>query len=107
MHDRIEDMEKERMKLTKDMFEAGDIYRKLKHKQRMKNKRKSLSKPDKQYNIFQNNDEPMTKPQNTPSIEKQKNSVIVWSISDNICPKVFNLIMVYVCNVLYIICCTL
>lgn len=78
------------MKLTKDMFEAGDIYRKLKHKLGMKKKRKSLSKPDKQYNIFQNNDEPMIKQQNTPLIEKQKNSVIVWSISDNIFPKVFN-----------------
>lgn len=83
-------MDEERRKLTKDMFEAGDMYQGLKNQLEFKSKKKSKSpfKPNKQYKALQNDEESMIKRENTPILEPQNNSVIIWSISDNIFPKV-------------------
>lgn len=91
LNNRVDDMTKERLKLTKDMFEAGDKYRRLKRQQdsKFKNKSKTLSKQDKQYKTLQNDEEFKIKQENTPLINEQNNSVVIWSISDNIFPKVF------------------
>lgn len=75
-------METERMKLTKDMFEAGYKYQKL--KDQSKKKKKSLSRRNK---LIQNCDDSMIRQENAPPIVKQ-NSVIIWSINDNMFPKV-------------------
>jgi len=81
-------MEKERMKLTKDMFEAGEMYQKLKYQLEYKTKkrRKSSSK----HKQPKNDEVPKIKSENTPVMDEQNNSVIIWSVSDNIFPKVFN-----------------
>jgi len=70
------------MKLTKEMFEAGDICKKSKCNK--KNKTKLI----KQYALLQNDQESMIKRESTPLIDEQNNAVIVWSISDNVFPKV-------------------
>lgn len=87
-------MDEERRKLTKDMFEAGDMYQELKNQLEFKSKKKLKSpfKPNKQYKALQNEEESMIKRENTPILEPQNNSVIIWSISDNIFPKVINLV---------------
>jgi len=80
-------MDGERMKLTKDMFEAGDVYQRSKSRHVLKTeKRKKLS--SKQHKVLQNDEELMTKRENTPMVDEQNNAVIIWSISDNIFPKV-------------------
>jgi len=81
-------MEKERMKLTKDMFEAGDTYQRLRSQLESKKRRKSSTKQNKQHKAYQNEKEPIVKQENMPIIDEQNNSVIIWSISDNIFPKV-------------------
>ena len=73
------------MKLTKDMFEAGDMYKKSKLKQKTKSKLK------KQYALIQNDQESMIKRESTPLIDEQNNAVIIWSISDNVFPLVFTI----------------
>jgi len=73
------------MKLAKDMFEAGDKYKISKSKQKTKRKL------NKQYALIQNDQESMIKRESTPLIDEQNNSVIVWSISDNVFPQVFSL----------------
>lgn len=83
-------MEKERMKLTKDMFEAGDMYKRLKSQEKLQSKkrRKSSLKENKQHKVLQNEEESMIKRENTSIIDEQNNSVIIWSVNDNIFPKV-------------------
>lgn len=80
-------MEKERMKLTKDMFEAGDTCQKLKYQLEFKSRkrRKSSSK----HKSLTNDEVPKNKLENIPIIDDHNNSVFIWSISDNIFPKVF------------------
>lgn len=86
-------MEEETMKLTKDMFEAGDNFRRLKNQQysKIKNKNKTPSKQNTQYKILQNDEESKIKRENMPLLDEQNNSVIIWSIEDNIFPKVITL----------------
>lgn len=81
-------MVKERMKLTKDMFEAGDMCQQLKSQLESKKRRKSSTKQNKQHKTFQNRKKPAINIENMPFIEEQNNSVIIWSVSDNIHPKV-------------------
>lgn len=73
------------MKLAKDMFKAGDIYKISKTKQKIK------SKLNKQYALIQNDQESMIKRESTPLVDDQNNVVIVWSISDNVFPQVFSI----------------
>lgn len=73
------------MKLAKDMFEAGDMYKRSKYKQKTK------STLNKKYALIQNDQESMIKRESTPLIDEQNNAVIVWSISDNVFPQVFTL----------------
>lgn len=73
------------MKLAKDMFKAGDIYKISKTKKKIK------SKLNKQYALIQNDQESMIKRESTPLVDDQNNVVIVWSISDNVFPQVFSL----------------
>jgi len=93
---RIDDMVKERKKLTKDMFEAGEMYQKLKYQLEYKTKkrRKSSSK----HKSLKNDEVPKIKSENIPIMDEQNNSVIIWSVSDNIFPKVIN-IQLYRCTV--------
>lgn len=70
------------MKLTKEMFEAGDICKQFKCN------KKTKTKLIKQYALLQNDQESMIKRESTPLIDEQNNAVIVWSISDNVFPKV-------------------
>ncbi|CAI6355721.1 unnamed protein product [Macrosiphum euphorbiae] len=76
-----EETKKDKMKLAKDMFEAGDKYKISKSKQKTKRKL------NKQYALIQNDQESMIKRESTPLIDEQNNSVIVWSISDNVFPQ--------------------
>lgn len=85
-------MEKERMKLTKDMFEAGDIHKRLKIQEDLKSKKRRKSST--KYKVLQNEEESIIKRENTSITNEQNNSVIIWSINDNILPKVFNIIFV-------------
>jgi len=82
-------MEKERIKLTKDMFEAGDMSQKLKYQLEFKSKkrRKSLSK----HKSMINDEVPKNKNVNIPIMDDQNNSVFIWSVNDNIFPKVFTI----------------
>lgn len=82
-------MEKERMKLTKDMFEAGEMYQKLKYQ--LENKTKKRRKSSSKHKSQKNDEIPKIKRENTPLIDEQNNSVLIWSVSDNIFPKVFNI----------------
>lgn len=83
------------MKLTKDMFEAGNMYSRLQLESKSKNKRKSLSKQNKQHRksiqIYEE-----SKREHPLILDEQNNSVVVWSISDNIFPKVFRSINNYI-----------
>lgn len=81
-------MEAERMKLTKDMFEAGYMYQKL--NDQSKKRKKSLSR---QNQLIQNCEDSMIKRENAPPIDEQ-NSVIIWSINDNMFPKVFQRVFI-------------
>lgn len=74
-------MKTERMKLTKDMFEAGYKYQKLKN-QSKKRKKSSLG----QNKVIQNCEDLLIKRENTVY---EQNAVIIWSINDNMFPKVF------------------
>ncbi|CAH1731486.1 unnamed protein product [Aphis gossypii] len=82
---KLDNMEKERMKLTKDMFEAGDTCQKLKYQLEFKSRkrRKSSSK----HKSLTNDEVPKNKLENIPIIDDHNNSVFIWSISDNIFPK--------------------
>ncbi|XP_060848211.1 dynein axonemal intermediate chain 3-like isoform X2 [Rhopalosiphum padi] len=82
---KLDDMEKERIKLTKDMFEAGDMSQKLKYQLEFKSKkrRKSLSK----HKSMINDEVPKNKSENIPIMDDQNNSVFIWSVNDNIFPK--------------------
>ncbi|CAH1731756.1 unnamed protein product [Aphis gossypii] len=76
-----EETKKNKMKLTKEMFEAGDICKQFKCN------KKTKTKLIKQYALLQNDQESMIKRESTPLIDEQNNAVIVWSISDNVFPK--------------------
>lgn len=78
------------MKLTKDMFEAGDMYQRLKSQQDMKSKKrkKSLLNQNRQYKMIPNDEESILKQENMSLVDEQNNSVVIWSIDDNIFPKV-------------------
>lgn len=86
-------MDKERMKLTKDLFEAGDVYQRLKMHQELKSKKitKSLKKQDKKYEmLYLHNDENvLIRQKDHPIYDQQNNAVLIWSTSDHIFPKVF------------------
>eukprot|EP00102_Acyrthosiphon_pisum_P020917 XP_016658127.1 PREDICTED: uncharacterized protein LOC100571197 [Acyrthosiphon pisum] len=82
---KIDDMEKERMKLTKDMFEAGDMYQKLKYQ--LENKTKKRRKSSSKHKLLKNDEVPKIKRENTTVMDEQNNSVFIWSVSDNIYPK--------------------
>lgn len=86
---RIDDMEKERMKLTKDMFEAGDMYQKLKYQLEYKTKKRRRSSS--KHKSLKNDEVPKIKRESSTVMDDQNNSVIIWSVSDNIYPKVFNI----------------
>lgn len=86
---RIDDMEKEKMKLTKDMIEAGDMYQKLKFKLDFKSKKRRKSSL--KHKTLKNDDLLKTRRENTQITDDQNNSVIIWSVSDNIFPKVFTI----------------
>lgn len=92
-------MEKERMKLTKDMFEANDKFRQLKSQQYSKFKNKNKA-PSTQYKILQNDVESKIKRENTPLLNEQNNSVVIWSIDNNIFPKVLNKLRIYACCII-------
>lgn len=79
------------MKLTKEMFEAEDICKKSKYN------KKDKTKLIKQYALLQNDQESMIKRESTPLIDEQNNAVIVWSISDNVFPKVNIFILYLLC----------
>lgn len=64
------------------MFEAGDKCKKSKFN------KKNKTKLNKEYALLQNDQESMIKRESTPLIEEQNNAVIIWSISDNVFPKV-------------------
>uniref|UniRef100_A0A2S2R2B2 WD repeat-containing protein 63 n=1 Tax=Sipha flava TaxID=143950 RepID=A0A2S2R2B2_9HEMI len=81
MKNKIDDMETERIKLTKDMFEAGYKHQKLKN-QSKKRKKSSLG----QNKVIRNCEDPLMKRENVPPVYEQ-NSVIIWSINDNMFPK--------------------
>lgn len=79
------------MQLVKDMFEAGEGYSKSKIdiENKSQKKRKLSSKQKKQHKASRNYEEPVAKRENTSIIDEQNNnSVIIWSIDDNIFPKV-------------------
>lgn len=85
-------MDKEIMELTRDMFKSGDMYRQLKRQpeSKYKKKKKSLLKQNKQQcRALQNYEEPKRE-HDAPTMDEQNNSVIIWSISDNIFPKVLH-----------------
>lgn len=89
----IDHLNEDKMKLTKDMFEAGDMRQRSRSRSeqglKFKKRRKSSLKPDEQYKIIQNEEESNIKRENMSILDDQNNSVIIWSISDNIFPKVF------------------
>lgn len=80
-------MERERKKLSKDMFEAGDMYKTLKIQENLKTRKRRKSSI--KYKALQNEEESIIKRENTSILNEQNNSVIIWSINDNILPKVF------------------
>jgi len=85
------------MKLTKDMFEAGDIHKRLKIQEDLKSKKRRKSSM--KYKILHNEEESIIKRENTSLINEQNNSVIIWSINDNILPKVFTCTLsIYIFN---------
>lgn len=99
-------MDKERTKLSKDLFEAGDMHAKLKSQRKFKTKKShSTSMQNKQYTIQQNNEESVIKRENT-IINEHGNSVIIWSAGDHIFPMVLlffhtKLVLTYFVFVIY------
>lgn len=89
---RIDDTEKERTKLTANVVDdAGDTCgRRLRNRRESKGRRKSSTKRNKQRKAFQNEKDATTteRETTTPIVEERTNAVAVWSISDNILPKV-------------------
>lgn len=85
---RNEEMKINKLKLTKDMFEAGDMYKKFKYKQKNNHNQKIKHKLNAKYAVIQNDEESKIKRESTPLIDEQNNAVIIWSISDNVFPKV-------------------
>ncbi|XP_025202203.1 uncharacterized protein LOC112599497 [Melanaphis sacchari] len=81
---KLDNMEKERMKLTKDMFEAGDMCQKLKYQLEFKNKNRRKSSSKHKTNI---NYEVSKNKREKTIMDDQNNSVFIWSVSDNIFPK--------------------
>lgn len=83
-------MEQERMKLTKDLFEAGDVYQKFKSHQKLKPKKrkKSTLKQNKQDKVIHDSENVIFKQIDMPTVTEQNNCVIIWSIGSNIFPKV-------------------
>lgn len=91
LYNRVDEMEKERTKLAKDLFEAGDMHAKLKSQRKFKAKKSqnSASMQNKEFVLQQNNEESMIKRENT-IINEHGNSVIIWSAGDHIFPMVFS-----------------
>lgn len=85
-------MAKERMKFTKDLFEAGDVFKRIKSQSKMKCEHKSAS--NKQYKVLENDEDSIIKRENTQIVDEQNNSVIIWSINDHIFPKVTSSIII-------------
>lgn len=85
---RLEDMDKARMKLTKDMFEAGVVYQKLKSQLDSKCKKRRKSKQNKQYKAPEHDEQLIVGQETVPITDEQNNSVVIWSANDNIFPKV-------------------
>lgn len=81
-------MDKDRMKLTKDKFEAGVMYQKLKSQLDSKCKKRRKSKQNKQHKAPEYGEELIVGQETTPITDEQNNSVVIWSVSDNIFPKV-------------------
>lgn len=85
---RLEDMDRDRMKLSKDMFEAGVMYQKLKSQLDSKSKNRRKSKQNKQYKAPERDGERIIEQQTTQITDEQNNAVVIWSANDNIFPKV-------------------
>lgn len=81
-------MDTERMKLSKDMFDAGVMYQKLKSQLDSKCKKRRKSKQKTQYKAQEHNEELFIGRETTPITNEQNNSVVIWSVNDNIFPKV-------------------
>lgn len=80
-------MTKERIKLTKDLFEAGDVFKIIKSRSKVKKNKKKF-KLKKQYKILENESDFKIKRENTQIAYEQSNAVIIWSVINKFFPKV-------------------
>ncbi|XP_050527751.1 uncharacterized protein LOC126897863 isoform X2 [Daktulosphaira vitifoliae] len=88
---KIEAIDEENFKLASDMLKAGDLYRKYKKQQNSTTKRKRKKSPARQkgdYKLILNDDELKDNREENPLAKEQNNPVVIWSIADNIFPKV-------------------
>lgn len=81
-------MSKERLKLTKDLFEAGYVIKTIKSQSKVKKSNKKKPKLKKQYKVLENENDSIIKRENTQMAYEQSNAVIIWSAINKFFPKV-------------------